>query len=51
MGRKTLLTIVAQEGKAALPGLDIIVYSQTLRPADYPYVTVISGAPSSTFDC
>ena len=45
MGRKTFLTIVAQAGKAALPSLDIIVYSQTLRPADYPYVTVVNGDP------
>ena len=45
MGRKTFLTSVAPAGQAALPGLDVIVYSQTLRPVDYPYVTVVNGDP------
>ena len=45
MGRKTFLTTLAQSGAAALPRLDVIVYSQTLRQADYPSVTVINSDP------
>jgi dihydrofolate reductase len=45
MGRKTFLTTLALGGDAAMPGLDVVVYSQTLRPADYPSVTVINSDP------
>lgn len=45
MGRKTFLTTVAQAGEAVMPGLNLIVYSRTLRPADYPTVTVVNSDP------
>jgi dihydrofolate reductase len=45
MGRKTFLTILAQGGDAVLPGLNVVVYSQTLRPMDYPSVTVVNRDP------
>jgi dihydrofolate reductase len=45
MGRKTFLTTLAQSADSAMSGLDVVVYSQTLRPADYPSVTVINSDP------
>jgi dihydrofolate reductase len=39
MGRKTFEATLAG---GAMPGLDVVVYSNTLRPADYPDVTVIN---------
>ena len=46
MGRKTFLKSVEQGGNGAMPGLDVVVYSRTLRPADYPAVTIVTGAPA-----
>jgi dihydrofolate reductase len=40
MGRKTFEATLAG---GAMPGLDVVVYSKTLRPTDYPDVTVING--------
>ncbi len=45
MGRKTFMTALDQGGDGAMPGLNVVVYSQTLRPADYPAVTVINSDP------
>src|SRR3982751_2164343 len=39
MGRKTFEATLAA---GAMPGLDVVVYSKTLRPTDYPDVTVIN---------
>lgn len=44
MGRKTF-AVFNQTG-GALPGLDVFVYSKTLRPADYPNVSVIDTDPT-----
>jgi dihydrofolate reductase len=44
MGRKTFAVMIAQ-GAATMPGLDVIVYSSTLHPREYPEVTVINGDP------
>jgi dihydrofolate reductase len=44
MGRKTFAVIAAQTAPV-MPGLDVVVYSNTLRPADYPDVTVINSDP------
>jgi dihydrofolate reductase len=40
MGRKTFAAAAG-----AMPNLDVVVYSNTLRPADYPNVTVINSDP------
>ena len=45
MGRKTFLTTVQQGGSGAMPGLDVVVYSRTLSPADYPAVSIVSSDP------
>jgi dihydrofolate reductase len=44
MGRKTFAAMLAQTA-GAMPGLDVVVYSKTLRPTDYPGVTVINSDP------
>ena len=44
MGRKTFAVTAAQNAPV-LPGLDVVVYSKTLRPADYPDVTMIDSDP------
>jgi dihydrofolate reductase len=48
MGRKTFLTTIQQGGSGAMPGLDVVVFSRTLRPADYLAVSVTSGDPVET---
>ena len=45
MGRKTFLATLEQGGGGAMPGLEVIVFSRTLRPADYPAVSVVNGDP------
>jgi dihydrofolate reductase len=46
MGRKTFLATLQGGGSGAMPGLDVVVFSRSLRPADYPAVSVISGDPA-----
>jgi dihydrofolate reductase len=48
MGRKTFLATLQQGGNGAMPGLDVIVFSRTLRPADYPAVSVVNSDPAET---
>ena len=45
MGTKTFLASVAQGGEATLPGIDVVVYSHSLRQEDHPSVTVIHSDP------
>ena len=44
MGRKTFAAMQAQ-GAAAMPGLDVVVYSKTLRAKDCSGVSVINSDP------
>ena len=46
MGRKTFLATLQQGGSGAMPGLDVVVFSRTLRPADYPAVSIINSDPA-----
>jgi dihydrofolate reductase len=46
MGRKTFLTTLEQGGSGAMPGLDVVVFSRTLRPADYPAVSIVDSDPA-----
>ena len=39
VGRRTF-EVMAKAGRASVPGLRTVVFSRTLRPVDYPYVTV-----------
>ncbi len=45
MGRKTFLATLQQSEGVTMPGLDVVVYSRTLRPADYPGVSIVHSEP------
>jgi dihydrofolate reductase len=47
MGRKTFLASLQQGGNGAMPGLDVVVFSRTLRPADHPAVSIVNGDPAA----
>jgi dihydrofolate reductase len=46
MGRKTFLATLQQGGSGTMPGLGVIVFSRTLRPADYPEVSIVNSDPA-----
>ena len=48
MGRKTFLATLQQGGSGAMPGLDVVVFSRTLRQADYPAVSVVISDPAES---
>jgi dihydrofolate reductase len=45
MGRKTYDVITAAGGNGAMPGLEVVVFSQTLHPATYPGVSILNDDP------
>jgi dihydrofolate reductase len=45
MGRKTYDVLTAQGSHGEMPGLDVVVFSRTLRPATYPGVTIVNDDP------
>src|SRR5688572_12580604 len=45
MGRKTYEVLTAQGGNGALPGLDVVVFSRTLRPATLSGVRIVNDDP------
>lgn len=47
MGRKTFLATL-QGGSGAMPGLDVVVFSRTLRQADYPAVSIVNSDPADS---
>ena len=48
MGRKTFLAMQEQGGSGSMHGLDVVVFSRTLRPADYPAVSIVNGDPAES---
>ena len=46
LGRKTYEVLTAQGGHGAMPGLDVVVFSRTLRPATYSGVRIVNDDPS-----
>jgi dihydrofolate reductase len=48
MGRKTYEMMTAQGGTGAMPGLDVIVFSQTLPPSGFPGVRIVNHDPAET---
>jgi dihydrofolate reductase len=48
MGRKTFLATLQQGGTGAMPGFDVVVFSRTLRPEDYPAVSVVNSDPAES---
>lgn len=47
MGRKTYEVVIAQDGYE-MPGLDVVVFSRTLPPAEYPGVRIVNDDPPRT---
>ena len=45
MGRKTYEALRAQGGQGALAGLDVVVFSRTLRAATHPGVRIVNDDP------
>jgi dihydrofolate reductase len=45
MGRKTFQVTQGANGGGAMPGLDVVVYSRTLSPADYPMASIVNSDP------
>ena len=45
MGRKTYEVVTAQGGHGAMPGLEVVVFSRTLRPATHPGVRIVNDDP------
>ena len=45
MGRKTYEVLTAQGGHGALPGLEVVVFSRTLRPTTHPGVRIVNDDP------
>ena len=48
MGRKTFLTTLQHGGDGAMPGLDVVVFSRTLRAVDHPAVSIVNSDPADT---
>ena len=48
MGRKTYEVATTQGGTGAMPGLDVIVFSQTLPPSGFPGVRIVDHDPAET---
>jgi dihydrofolate reductase len=48
MGRKTFVTTLQRGGTGAMPGLDVVVFSRTLRASDYPTVSIVTADPVDT---
>lgn len=48
MGRKTFLATLQQGGNGAMPGLDVVVFSRTLRAVDYPAVSIVNSDPAES---
>jgi dihydrofolate reductase len=49
VGRKTFDTMV-RENRTEIPGLQVIVFSRTLRPADFPGVTIIAAKQKESIE-
>jgi len=45
MGRKTYEMATAQGGNGSMPGLDVVVFSRTLRPATHQGVRIVRDDP------
>ena len=47
MGRKTYEVLSAQGGQGQLPGIDVVVFSRTLRPATHPGVRIVNAGSAT----
>jgi dihydrofolate reductase len=46
MGRKTYDVGKAQGVSGAMPGMDVVVFSRSMKPVEYPGVRVVNDAPA-----
>ena len=46
MGRRSFELVLRQHADGRMPGMDVIVFSRTLRPEDYPEVTINDDDPA-----
>ena len=46
MGRRTYETVTASGGNGTLPGLEVVVFSRTLRAASFPGVRIVNDDPA-----
>ncbi len=49
VGRKTFETMV-REDRTEVPGLEVIVFSRTLRKSDFPQVTIVAEKQKETIE-
>jgi dihydrofolate reductase len=47
LGRRTFQDML-QNGNSAMPGMQTVVFSRTLRPQEYPDVTIVADQPEAT---
>jgi dihydrofolate reductase len=47
LGRRTFQDML-QNGNSAMPGMQNVVFSRTLRPQEYPDVTIVADQPEAT---
>jgi dihydrofolate reductase len=50
MGRRTFEVAMAQGGNDPMPGMKTVVVSRTLRPQDYPGITIVADRVEETLD-
>jgi dihydrofolate reductase len=48
MGRKTFETMAHAGGGGSSPGMKTLVFSRTLKPSDYPKITIVADNPKKT---
>ena len=48
MGRKAFVATLQQGGNGTMPGLNVVVFSRTLRSADYPGVSIVNSDPAES---
>ena len=48
MGRRTFEVMLKEGGDGSMPGLDVVVFSQTLRQQDFPAVSIVNTNPAET---
>ena len=46
MGRKTFLAGLENGGDGTLPGMDVVVFSRTLRQEDHPAISIVGTDPA-----
>lgn len=48
MGRRSFEVMLKEGGDGSMPGLDVLVFSQTLRQEDFPAVSIVNTNSAET---